>query len=133
MYIEGHRLQKRELVEWIKERVVCLVLLISSCLIIFYPREAVVRLSASICNMALFAGCYVSDDYFPCDSFLAVASISPTLIVMIFAAMDKLIMGAPTKLALRDLFLAPGFIYAQYLLWMVLYLAMNELSKKIHV
>jgi hypothetical protein len=104
-YIMDNDYCSKERKIWIMNRVMCGVYVGICCWIIFNPLEAI-RKSPSI----VFNNLSYGQEYASCDNFSNAIASWPSVLLLLFSAMDKVVVMAPMSVILRDFFLGPIFM-----------------------
>ena len=119
-YIEKHDChQTKSFRVWVYQRVMCISYAGLCAWIIFNPIEAIKK-SPSI--IAVMNNNSYGEEYASCDDFFNAIAQWPSILLIIFASLDKIVIGsAPISVMIRDFFLGPIFLI---LFWGAVFMTM---------
>jgi hypothetical protein len=116
LFIQENDYEKQESSIWIFQRVMCVAYACLCCWIIFDPIEAIKKSP----SMLLPNGSY-GQEYASCDDFYSAITAWTSIMLVGFCCLDKVVVMAPMRIIIRDLFLGPIFVL---FFWGSVFLAM---------
>ena len=105
LYIRDNDFEEKEARIWMFQRLMCFSYVGLCTWIIFNPIEAITH-SPSVILISKSHG----REYASCDDFYSAISAWPTLILVVFSSLDKIVVLAPRRVMIRDFFLGPVFL-----------------------
>jgi hypothetical protein len=108
LYIRENDYETQAIRIWIFQRVMCVAYVGVCSWIIFNPIDAIKKSPPLFTNYNTSYG----QEFASCDDLLDAIQTLPSLLLLVFCCLDKIVIMAPRRVIIRDFFLGPFFLFS---------------------